>query len=241
MFGTGTVACREVLGIEPVRLNIGAGSWAPSVVNMFSEHVYRQVHRMNSSRDKLRQVTQMRVLEVARQLFQARGFTSTTVRDIAEVAGVSAGTVMAVGDKNALLVSVFDSMVAAEHTQRAGVVSHPTDTDSCVDRLSVLVQPFVILFTDSPELARSYASILVSGTHSSSLFTDLAAQLIDEFAAAITMRGCSRQPDALAKAKALYAAYVGTLFTWSALDTGDPGRLANNLRTVFAAICACKE
>ena len=53
-------------------------------------------------------------------------------------------------------------------------------------RLSVLVQPFVAMFTGRPELARLYASILVSGTQSSSLFTELAARLVDEFAAAIT-------------------------------------------------------
>ncbi|MDK0524666.1 hypothetical protein [Streptomyces sp. ML-6] len=148
---------------------------------------------------------------------------------------------MMVGDKNALLVRVFDSMVAAEHARRADIDLQSTGPDVCVDRLGVLVQPFVLLFTDSPELARSYASILVSGAHSSSLFTDLAAQLIDDFAAAITMRGCSSQADAPAKAKALYAAYVGTLFTWSALGSADPSGLTDSLRTTFAAICTCKE
>jgi hypothetical protein len=110
-----------------------------------------------------------------------------------------------------------------------------------VTRLGVLVQPFVAMFTGSPELARSYASILVSGTHSSSLFTELAARLVEEFATAITQHECTSQADAPAKAKALYSSYVGTLFTWSALGFDDPPGLTNSLRTSFAAICTCKE
>lgn len=196
-----------------------------------------------SVREQSKQATQVRVLDAARQLFQERGFVATTVRDIAEVAGVSAGTVMTVGDKNALLVQVFDAMVADEHARRADPNSQPTEgaSGSCVDRLGVLVQPFVSMFTGSPELSRSYASILVSGTHSSSLFTDLAARLVEEFAAAITERGCTSREDAIAKANALYAAYVGTLFTWSARDLDDESGLTVSLRALFSAICTCKE
>lgn len=171
------------------------------------------------------------------------GFATTTVRQIAEEAGVSAGTVIAVGDKNALLVQIFDAMVAAEHARRAGAdpVTAGAGADSCVNRLITLVEPFVALFTESPELARSYASILVSGTHASSLFTELAARLVDEFGAAITVRGCTEQPDAHAKAQALYTAYVGTLFTSSALGSDDFSDLESSLRATFGAICACKE
>jgi AcrR family transcriptional regulator len=198
---------------------------------------------MAQMREQLKQATQVRVLKSASRLFQERGFAATTVRDIAEAAGVSTGTVMAVGDKNALLVRVFDTMVADEHARRASRGPQPTGdaADTCVKRLGVLVQPFVAMFTGSPELARSYASILVSGTHSSSLFTELAARLVDEFATAITEHECTSQADASAKAKALYSAYVGTLFTWSALGVDDPPRLTKSLRTSFAAICTCTE
>jgi AcrR family transcriptional regulator len=196
-----------------------------------------------SVREQLKQATQLRVLEAASRLFQEHGFTSTTVRDIAEAAGVSAGTVMAVGDKNALLVRVFDTMVADKHARRASIDPQQTGdaADTCVKRLGVLVQPFITMFTGRPELARSYASILVSGTHSSSLFTELAARLVEEFATAITEHGCTSETDAPAKAKALYAAYVGTLFIWSALGLVDPPGLTNSLGTSFAAICTCKE
>jgi AcrR family transcriptional regulator len=183
------------------------------------------------------------VLEVADQLFQDRGFAGTTVRDIAEVAGVSAGTVMAVGDKNALLVSVFDAMIAAEHDRRARSAPGATGlvADTCVDRVEDLVRPFVLLFTERHELARTYASILMSGRHSSPLFTQLADQLIEELAAAITVRECTSTAAAAGTAQALYAAYVGTLVTWAALGSDDRTALFRRLRTTFAAICTCKE
>lgn len=198
---------------------------------------------MASSREQLKQATRSRVLEVADQLFQERGFAGTTVRDIAEVAGVSAGTVMAVGDKNALLVSVFDAMIAAEHDRRARSTPETTGpvADTCVDRVEDLVRPFVLLFTGRHELARTYASILMSGRHSSSLFTRLADQLIEELAAAITMRECTSIAAATGTAQALYAAYVGTLVTWAALGSDDPTALTRQLRTTFAAICTCRE
>lgn len=198
---------------------------------------------MASSREELKRATRSRVLEVADQLFQERGFTGTTVRDIAEVAGVSAGTVMAVGDKSALLVSVFDAMIAAEHERRAPSAPGTTvpAVDTCVDRVEELVRPFVLLFTGRHELARTYASILMSGQHSSSLFTQLADQLIEELAAAITVRGCTPTAAAAGAAQALYSAYVGTLVTWAALGSDDPTALTQRLRDTFAAICTCKE
>lgn len=193
-------------------------------------------------REQLKRATQLRVLESANRLFQERGFAATTVRDIAEAAGVSTGTVMAVGDKSALLVRVFDTMLGDEHAWRASVDPQPVgDADSCAKRLGILVQPFVKIFTDKAELARAYASILVSGTHSSVLFRELAARLVEEFAVAITKHGCNSRADARAKSQALYAAYVGTLFTWSALGLTDPSGLENSLGTSFEAICTCKE
>jgi AcrR family transcriptional regulator len=207
---------------------------------------------MAPTREELTQATRSRVLDVAGRQFQEHGFAATTVRDVAAAAGVSVGTVMAVGDKSALLVQVFDSLIAAEHDRRISSVPSTAsaagdgagggpDAGTCADRAGALVQPFVALFTGSPELSRTYASILVSGAHASTLFTDLAAQLTDEFAAAITLRGCTAQAEAPVRAQALHAAYVGTLFTWSTRGTDDPSGLTDRLRAVFAAVCACKE
>ena len=198
---------------------------------------------MVSTREQLKQATHARVINAAAQLFKERGFADTSVRAIAEASDVSAGTVMAVGDKNALLVRVFDAMITDEHTRRAepGTDSLHARAATCADRLGALVDPFVAIFAANLELARTYASILVAGTHPSALFGDLAAQLIEEFRIAITAHGCTSPAEAPGRAAALYLMYVGTLFTWSARDSSDLRELSTSLHTSFSAVCDCKE
>jgi len=55
------------------------------------------------------------VLDAARTLFLARGYAGTSIRDVADLAGVSFPTVYAtVGNKVALLSAVFDVSVAGD-------------------------------------------------------------------------------------------------------------------------------
>ncbi|QRX90089.1 TetR family transcriptional regulator [Streptomyces noursei] len=58
------------------------------------------------------------MLSAAERLFRDQGFGATTVRQIATDAAVSTGTVMSVGDKDALLVAIFDSWIDAVHRAR---------------------------------------------------------------------------------------------------------------------------
>jgi len=67
-----------------------------------------------SVRSAQRDDTHARVVAAANAQFLEHGFTDTTIRDIATAAGVSTGTVMIVGDKRALLVKVFDGLIAEE-------------------------------------------------------------------------------------------------------------------------------
>lgn len=198
---------------------------------------------MTSTREHLKQATQQRIIDAAGHLFREYGFAETTIREIAETSGVSVGRVMVVGDKNDLLIHVFDEMIAAEHAKRAGSIVQATTAvrSTCSDRLIALVGPFVTLFTANPVLARCYASILVSGTHESILFTELAAQLDEVFRAAIALHGCTTPVAAAPKARALYFAYIGTLLTWSARNSPEPAELLSDLGATFATICDCKE
>lgn len=221
-------------------------------MNLFIELV--QVRRVRgvqvtSSRAETKQATRSRIVAAAGELFQVNGFAGTSIRMIADAAGVSVGTVMSVGDKNGLLVRVFDGLIEAGHAGRASVAVGSDDVltrvasgpDGCVTRLVALARPFVELFTRHDDLARVYASILVSGGHESSMFADLATRLTEEFRAAITEHGCVQQDEASAKAGALYFTYVGLLFTASARRTADAEALTLNLRDAFAAICTCRE
>lgn len=202
---------------------------------------------MTTTRDALRRNTQTKVLAAAATLFRARGFEPTTVRDIALEAKVSIGTVMSVGDKNALLVTIFDDGIEQLHVRRAQDPPAPRQILNlpCADRVFGLLQPFVQLFAEQTELARSYASILVAGKHASKVFTELAVVLKDEIAANVAVQngGCATDP--WCRAEAVYLAYLGLLFTWSA-DAGVTGAenaapLGERLRETLVAFCSCQE
>ncbi|MGO1562797.1 Transcriptional regulator, TetR family [Actinomycetales bacterium JB111] len=198
---------------------------------------------MSPTREELKQATHRRVLEAASRLFRRRGFAGTAVRDIAEAAQVSVGTVMTVGDKDTLLVRVLDDQVEAVHLDRTEreTTTLRVEAASCADRLVPIVRPFVDLFTDDPELARTYAAILVSGSHSSRLFTTLAAHLVDEFGRELAASGCTPPANLGPRAQALYAAYVGTMISAAVQGLDDLQELSEQLRTTFKAICACPE
>lgn len=169
-----------------------------------------------ATRSELKEITHEKVMAAASELFAAHGYRETTVRDIAARAEVSVGSVMAVGDKQALLVAIFDRAIAAIHQGRiANNPSPPTEVDSEAERVTRLVDPFLGLFTDRIDLAREYGAILMSGNHDSVLFGELADALQAEIAE--EARSVGLDSDATdAAAKTAYFAYLGTLFFWAA-------------------------
>lgn len=180
-------------------------------------------------RELSRRETQTKVLRAADVLFQEQGFAETTIRDIAASAEVSAGSVMAVGDKRALLVTIFDRFIDDLHQNRQPMRA---GGGSQVDRIMALLAPFIDLFTNRPELARSYASVLVAGEHSSMVFTELAETIITEIR---TVLG-EHSRDSSARARAVYLAYLGSLFAWAG-GIGDPAALSEGLHKTITIIC----
>ncbi len=65
-------------------------------------------------REQAAQATRLAVLAAARALFLERGWSATTVQDIADRAGVSRPTVFALGGKAALLTLVRDLAMAGD-------------------------------------------------------------------------------------------------------------------------------
>lgn len=157
-----------------------------------------------------RDATRARVLAVAEELFGAQGFADTSIRQIAERAGVSVGTVMAAGDKSALLVGIFDGWIAAIHDLRdaAPTDDSPLDPPSLVAEVLATFTPFVIYFAGDEDLAREYAATLVRGRHESTIFRGLGDRLIADVRALLA-RG--NVDGAAAVADAIYLAYLGVL------------------------------
>lgn len=177
---------------------------------------------MATARTRSKLATRTRVLAAAEHRFRTVGFTGTTVRDIAADCDVSIGTVIATGDKRSLLVQVFDSLISSEQLGSEPGQGDSTARDTAPeDALLSLVQPYIALFRSEPDLAREYASILVSGAHESILFGELSGRLISDFAEVLAREPRCSGPLAGDLARTLYSAYVGTLFIWSATG-GDP-------------------
>lgn len=169
-------------------------------------------------RHEQREATRAHVLAVATRMFEERGFDATTVRDIAQVADVSVGTVMAVGDKAALLVETFDRRIAEVHDKRAAQAAAGTDGD-VVGALLDVFAPFVEMFSANPSLAQAYAAALVSGKHRAGVFHELAVALRREISQTLQRAGQAPE-EADRAALAVHLAYLGTLFM--SAGTGDP-------------------
>jgi len=216
-----------------------------------------------TTRDAAKERTRVLVLHHADACFRELGFDAATIKIIAERAGVSVGSVMSVGDKQALLVASFDRAIAERHDQQATdlqAIGAENDTEDLAERLAALVTPFITLFATDPVLSRRYAAILVSGAHESELFKSLATTLKLTFASvlhannvvsAAAQNPLTPRPNRAATppassratqlADALYYAYLGVLFsaTGSKSDaTGSElaGQLAADVARVFRAI-----
>ncbi|HMR49752.1 MAG TPA: TetR/AcrR family transcriptional regulator [Arachnia sp.] len=194
---------------------------------------------MTITRQQQRHGTVAKVIDGAGELFRRKGFADTTIRDIAAACNVSIGTVMSVGDKNALLIASFDRLIQSIHDERC--VGTATSGGNCVDRVAALFDPFVDLFTGDAGLARAYASVLIAGAHDSIAFTELSNALIEEIEATLQDTTGADSHQITPVAEGLYFAYIGRLFTWSSRDDDNAAALRQSLRRIVAAICPDEE
>lgn len=184
-----------------------------------------------------KQATARQVMAAAGELFTARGYHETTIRDIAAHAGLSVGSVMAVGDKQELFVKVFDGIIGDVHAARSEASASSGDRLGIGGRIASLVEPFITLFMGRLDLSREYGAILMSGAHDSLLFSALADALLREIVAVGLENGHS-EPEAQAAAKTVYFSYLGILFAAAARGgTPDPhphDELVSVLEYVFS-------
>src|SRR6188472_1392949 len=76
---------------------------------MSSDRIEAMTEKPPSLRERQAKLTQDEILKAARRLFAERGYSRTSVRDIAEAAGVSAQTVYdSIGSKQALVERLND-------------------------------------------------------------------------------------------------------------------------------------
>jgi AcrR family transcriptional regulator len=118
-----------------------------------------------SRRERQAQQTREEILGAARRLFAERGYTRTSVRDIAEAAGVSAQTVYdSVGPKQALVARLNDvidieagipsiARAVAESSDPAAIVATPARiTRSILEHCGDIVRALITGAAAEPEL-----------------------------------------------------------------------------------------
>ena len=123
-----------------------------------------------SLRERQAQLTKDEILKAARRLFAERGYTRTSVRDIAEAAGVSAQTVYdSIGSKQALVARLNDlidaeagiaaivgaAMRSGDPAQVAGLSA--TITRSILEHCADIIHALVTGAAAEPDLATALA------------------------------------------------------------------------------------
>ena len=167
-----------------------------------------------TARQEQRLATENTILATAEQHFVTHGYQNATIRAIAAEANVSTGSVMSVGDKKTLLIRIFDTKIAAIHQSRngrTGIADSPNPTDAVL----ATVSPFLTIFAKHLDLSREYFATLVSGSHSSIIFNELAEALEREFAELITHFLPQHADTAASAAHALYLGFLGVLVVWA--------------------------
>ncbi|MGW4825341.1 TetR/AcrR family transcriptional regulator [Streptomyces sp. NPDC004227] len=180
--------------------------------------------RVQATRAERKRRTTTRIIEAAEGLFQERGFQGTTVRQIAAEAGVSVGAVMAVGDKESLLSLVYDQAIAA----RIPAPPAAESAASAVDYLAHYFDPFLDLFAQNDELARSYFRALTRGQPENAALGGLRTLTEDNLTAAMVKAGIP-DPRARHGAQVMFTSYLGELMLLAAGST-DRQQTATGIR-----------
>ncbi|MCK5312901.1 MAG: TetR/AcrR family transcriptional regulator [Desulfobacteraceae bacterium] len=104
-------------------------------------------------RQKQKEETRSIILDTARSLFSEIGFTDTTIRKIAEKAGVGFGTVFNhFPDKSSLLIAALLDDLAK--TQSDAMDSFPSDSSAC-KKFLYLSKQFYLYYAKNPDLSRT--------------------------------------------------------------------------------------
>ena len=113
-------------------------------------------------RERSKQERQDRIMMAARKLFAERGYDATTLRDVAELAGLGLGTLFNyISDKRDLIYLVFNQEVSmATDTSLAA----PRPWQSFSEKILSMVEVYYRLFGSEPILSRILLSEVLQHT-----------------------------------------------------------------------------
>jgi TetR/AcrR family fatty acid metabolism transcriptional regulator len=159
-----------------------------------------------------------RIIAAAARLFGDKGYHDTTTAEIAESAGVAAGTIyIYFSSKEELLVAVFEEFLGRHMERlREGVEREKTPKE----KLNRLLALGLELMQNNPDSARIFLSQLRQSTQmittvakrSSRIYKDIIESILTEGATT----GLCRDVDVPAAASMLFGAFQSTVLDWVA-------------------------
>ncbi|MBL8679510.1 MAG: TetR/AcrR family transcriptional regulator [Myxococcales bacterium] len=191
-----------------------------------------------SMRERSKRKTLAAVRDAAWSLFVEKGFDRATTREIAERAGVAAGTVFVhAKDKEELLVLVFQERVSTAFERGFDALATTGAELPLTERLARAFSVFFDEYAKQPELALKFllATITLGGAHGAEQRA-VEARFLLGLEAMLTSardRGETRDDlDASGYARNLFAIYRFTVFRWL---TSDQRRDASAGRATLAS------
>ena len=173
--------------------------------------------------------TEARIIEATRELLGELGLDGTTLKAICDRAGVRAGSFYNLfSSKEEVVLSVVGEAITAVD---------PDPEGSGTDTVEDLVRAYEAFITDSPQVARIYLQIAVSGGLTGNdygkRFLRHHERRVERFADAIHRADPTISPsDASAEAELLLAALNGLAFHWMLQPEFD---FAGHVRRMVAA------
>ena len=159
-----------------------------------------------------------RIIAAAAKLFGDKGYHDTTTAEIAESAGVAAGTIyIYFSSKEELLVAVFEEFLGRHMEQlREGVEREKTPEDKLMRLLALGLE----LMQNNPDSASIFLSQLRQSTkmittvvkRSSRAYKDI----IEDVVAEGSRSGLCREVDVPAAASMMFGAFQSTVLDWVA-------------------------
>jgi len=160
----------------------------------------------------------VRIIAAAAKLFGDKGYHDTTTAEIAESAGVAAGTIyIYFSSKEELLVAVFEEFLGRHMEQLREVVEREKTPR---DKLTRLLTHGLELMQNNPDSARIFLSQLTQSTkmittvskRSSRAYKDIIEEVLTEGA----RTGLCRDVNVPAAASMLFGAFQSTVLDWVA-------------------------
>ena len=161
-----------------------------------------------------------RITAAAGRLFGERGYHNTTTAEIAEAAGVAAGTIYIYFEsKEELLVAVFEEFLSMHMDRLRAAVAAERDP---VEKIRTLLRQGFQLMEDNPESAKIFLSQLRQSTEMIKMVAKRSSRayldIIESILAEGVRNGVCREVDIHIAATMIFGCFQMVVYDWVASD-----------------------